>query len=162
MNANIHIHKEQYPYTKKLYYKRDTDKHVVMPRDIKTGVKVGDIIKFFGKLYTDKKCTNEAATTIIEYKILLVSLDGVLIETSNKYNFNEKYGDGMVHFIGKIFSPNFTIVNNVVASYTTEPAILLASKGTKHFQICYGYSDYIINGNGFGEIKLELDVIHKE
>ena len=145
-------------FTKTVFYKRNLDKHLVMSRNIKT-LKVGDIIKFFGKLYTNKKYITEVAQTIIIYKILAITSIGVLIETTNKYI----YDNGTIEFIGKIFSQNFNIENNIVQPYTTTPEILIFKKGTKIYQNSYGYSNYHIAANNLGhsvgKIKIKLKIL---
>jgi len=147
---------EKFSYT--LFYKRNLNKKIEMSRAIKN-LKVGDIIKFYGKLYTNKKYLNEVANTIIEYKILLINGDGVLIETNNKYIFNNSIKNGTLEFKGKFFSPNFNIVDGIINSYITHPSILVFNKGTNNFNNGYGYSKYHITDNGIGTIKINMELI---
>lgn len=140
--------------SKTFFYKRDLVKSISMSRNIKN-LKVGDIITFYGKLYESKKYEKEVANTVIQYKILLISPNGVLIETSNKYIFDI----GTVHFIGNIFSSNFDIEDNILHTYTVKSSVLSFCEGTKKFRNCFGYSKYKITGNGIGEIKMDLELI---
>jgi len=143
---------------KTFYYKRNTDIDLIMSRNIKDTIKVGDTIRFFGKLYSNINHTLEVASTIIDYKILLITNKGVLIETTNKYIFNNKES---LQLKGKIFSPNFSVTNNKVNSYKTEPEYLLVTKGTYKYKNSFGHAMYTINGNGIGVIKLNIDIILK-
>ena len=142
------------------FYKRDLEKKIVMSRNIQN-MKVGDNIKFFGKLYIDKKHTKEVASTIIEYKILFKSKNDILIETNNKYIFNKSnpYAVGTLQFTGKIFSSNFIIEDNIVHPYTTKLAILVHTKGTNDFRHAHGYSEYKITENGIGECKIVMELL---
>ena len=143
-------------FIKTFYYKRNTDIDLIMSRNIKDTLKVGDTIRFFGKLYSNKNHTLEVASTIIDYKILLVTNKGVLIETTNKYIFNNKE---TLQLKGKVFSPNFSVTNNKVNSYKTEPEYLLVIKGTHKYKNSFGHAMYTISGNGTGVIKLNIDMI---
>jgi hypothetical protein len=140
---------------KTFFYKRDVDTKIEMSRNIKN-LKVGDIITFYGKLYENKKYTKAVANTIIIYKILLISPDGVLIETSNKYMFDS----GTVHFMGNIFASNFDIIDNVVNVYKVKSTVLAFIKGTKHYKNALGYNKYKITGHGLGEIIMDLEYIN--
>lgn len=161
---------------KTLYYKRNTDIDPIMSRNIKDTLKEGDTIQFFGNLYSNEKHTSEVAllykvdgtlysnathtsevaSTVIDYKIVLVTNKGVLIETTNKYIFNDK---STLKLKGKIFSPNFSVTNNKVNPYKTEPAYLLVTEGTHKYEYSLGHAMYVINGNGTGIIKLNVDII---
>ena len=139
---------------KTFYYKRDSTKNISMSRNIKN-LKVGDVIEFTGKLYDSKKYTNEVATANIQYKILLITNDGVLIQTINKYIFNT----GTIYFMGNIFSDNFDINDNIVEPYNVKTSVLSFIKGTKKFCNVVGYGKYKITGNGIGEIIVDLEII---
>ena len=136
------------------YYKRDLEKNIITSRNIKN-LKVGDTIKFFGKLYSNKKFIKKVAKTIIEYKILLINSNGVLIHTNNKYIFE----DGILYFSGNIFSTNFNIKNNIVNPYTTKSSILSFKKGTNSYNYAYGYNKFHINGDGVGSVKIDLELL---
>jgi len=140
--------------TKTLFYKRNLEKKYIISRNIKN-LKVGDSIKFFGELYSNKKYIKVIAKTIIEYKILLINSNGVLIENNNKYIFP----NGTLYFIGNIFSSNFNIENNIVKPYNIKSSILSFNKGTRKYSNGYGYSKYKIIGNGLGEIKINLNIL---
>ena len=139
-----------------LYYKRNSVNNIVMKRNIKK-LKVGDVINFYGKLYSSKEYTKIVAKTIIIYKILLITPNGVLIETSNKYIFN----NGTLHFAGNIFSTNFDIKDNVLNSYNVKTSILSFMEGTKKYRNALGYNKYKITGHGLGEITINLELIKK-
>jgi len=139
-----------------LYYKRNAVNNIVMKRSIKK-LKVGDIIQFYGKLYDSKDYTRIVAKTIIIYKILLITPNGVLIETSNKYMFN----NGTAQFSGNIFSSNFDINDDILNSYNVKPSILSFVEGTKKYKNALGYNKYKITGHGLGEITIHLDLIKK-
>jgi hypothetical protein len=141
---------------KKLYYKRNTDIDLIMSRNIKDTLKEGDTIRFFGSLYSNTKYTSIVASTVIDYKIVLVTNKGILIETTNKYIFNDK---STLKLKGKIFSPNFSVTNNKVNPYKTDPAYILVTKGTQKYDHSFGHAMYVINGNGTGIIKLNVDMI---
>ena len=141
---------------KTLFYKRDTLKNISMLRNIKN-LKVGDIIIFYGKLYDSKKYTKKIAKTIIQYKILLITPIGVVIQTSNKYIFN----NGTLHFMGNIFSPNFDIKDNVIDLYTVKTSVLSFVEGTQKFRNAFGFSKYKITGNGQGKIIIDIELISK-
>ena len=136
------------------YYKRDLTKNISMSRNIKN-LKVGDVIEFYGKLYDSKKYTKEVANTIIQYKILLITNNGVLIQTSNKYIFNS----GTIYFMGNIFSDNFDINDNIVEPYNVKTSVLSFVKGTKKFSDVVGYSKYKVTGNGIGEVMIDIEII---
>ena len=141
-------------FNHKFYYKRSLEKKVIMSRNIKN-IKVGDIIKFFGKLYSDKKYLHEVAHTVIEYKILEITENGVLLKTSNKYMFN----NGLMHFSGRIFSSNFNIIDGNISSYTTENIPLTFNKGTKLFKSGFGHNEYCMIGNGLGYSNINLKIL---
>ena len=146
-------------FIKNLFYKRNHEKSIVMSRNIKDSMKEGDTFRFYGNLYSDNKNTKEYASTIIDYKILLITSKGVLIETVNKYTFNDK---STLKLKGKIFSPNFSITNGNVNLYKTEQSYLLVTKGTNMYENAYGYAKYIIDGNGIGNININIDLISKK
>ena len=139
---------------KTFFYKRDLVKNISMSRSIKN-LKVGDVIEFYGNLYDSKKYTKEVAKTIIQYKILLITQNGVLIETSNKYIFDV----GTIHFMGNIFSTSFDIKDNIVHPYKVKTSILSFIEGTKKFRNSFGYSKYKITGNGIGEVVIDVELI---
>ena len=140
-------------FKKTFFYKRNFEKDIIMSRNIK-GVKVGDVITFYGNLYDNKKYTKKVANTIIEYRILLIKPKGVLIETRNKYIFK----NGTLYFMGNIFSPNFDIISDVVQPYIVKSSVQSFIKGTKKYRYGYGHSMYKITGRGIGEIKIDLDI----
>ena len=140
---------------KTFYYKRNFEKNVEMSRNIKNNFKVGDTLIFHGNLYIDKNHTKEVAKSIIKYKILYISSKGVLIKTSNKYDF---HNNGTIIFEGRIFSSNFKIINGVIQSYTTKANNLSLIKGTKKYEYCYGECLYKINNNGLGKVKLFVNI----
>ena len=142
-------------FSTNFFYKRNLDKTIVMSRSIKT-LKVGDVIKFHGKLFSDRKHENEVGEAVIVYKIILINSEGVLISAKSKYIIKDK---GTMIFAGNIFSPNFDITNNVVSSYTTKPMPLVFSKGTDQFEHAYGSSDYIASGNGLGEFMINIGLL---
>ena len=156
----------KHSFQKKFYYKRnDGDKNILYSLKAIDKLSVGDKITFFGKLYNDKEHKEELATSEITYKISKKLSDGVVIETVNKYCFNNnnKYGVGEIIFHGKFFSPNFDIKikNNkpMVSSYHIEQNILLVKKGTKNYKDAFGYSKYMINGNGIGELIMIITIL---
>jgi hypothetical protein len=129
---------------------------------LKTGdpynLDVGDVLRFFGKLYIDKSRSIEVADTVIEYEILLQKEDGsVLIHTSNEYIFNNL--EGTLLFVGRILSDSFNISEGKVQSYTTEPAILSLIDGTDNFTNSFGLSHYKMIGEGLGEIVLNINTL---
>lgn len=155
-------------FQKKFYYARSSSTPVFTgTNSLSNKLKLGITIDFFGALYEDEEHTKEVAKTLITYKIVKILSSGVIIETTNKYSFNEnnKYGSGDLIFKGKIFSPNFNIIskNNKlqVSSYTIEPNMLLVKKGTKNYKDSFGYSKYIIDGNGKGTLILNIDILSK-
>lgn len=142
-------------YIKTFYYKRNTEMPLIISRNIKEGIKEGDTIRFFGFLYKDNKYTKEIAKTIIDYKIIQITSSGVVIETINKYIFEDK---STLKLKGKIFSSNFNVTNNKVNAYKSEMNFLLVTKGTHKFENSIGHASYFIN-NGIGIIKLNIDLI---
>jgi hypothetical protein len=141
-----------------LFYKRDFSKKVQTQCYI-TSLKVGDILRFFGSLYSDSARTHQVGNTVIDYKILSKTSSGVLIETSNKYTLDDPNGKGSMHFNGIIFSTNFNVVENVVEPYTTKPAFLALCKGTNSYKNSWGHSKYVMTGNGEGKIVLHITTI---
>lgn len=142
---------------KTLYYKRVTDRPILKTGD-PNNLDVGDVLRFFGKLYIDKSRNEEVADTVIEYEILLQKDDGsVLMHTSNEYIFNNL--EGTLLFEGRILSNNFNISERQVQSYTTEPAILSLMDGTDNFTNSYGLSHYKMIGEGLGEIVLNINTL---
>lgn len=158
----------KHSFQKKFYYKRDdNNRNILYSLKEKDKLSVGDKIIFFGKLYNDKEHKEELATSEITYKISKKLSDGVVIETVNKYCFNNnnKYGVGEIIFHGKFFSPNFDIKlknkNLIVCSYHIEPNMLLVKKGTKNYKDAFGYAKYSIDKDGIGEIIMIIDVLDK-
>ena len=147
---------------KTLYYKRVTDRPILKTGD-PNNLDVGDVLRFFGKLYIDESRYEEVADTIIEYEILLQKEDGsVLMHTSNEYIFNnleDKMPTGTLLFEGRILSNSFNISEDKVQSYTTKPAILSLMDGTDNFTNSYGLSHYKMIGEGLGEITIDINMI---
>ena len=139
-----------------LFYKRNFNKKIHTERDI-TLLKVGDVFRFFGSLYSDSARTHEVGTTVIDYKILSKTPSGVLIETSNKYTLDAPKGS--MHFNGIIFSENFNVVDGVVKSYTTKPALLALCKSTNSYKNSWGHSEYVMTGDGEGKIDLYITIV---
>ena len=139
-----------------LFYKRNFNKKIQTQRDI-TSLKVGDMFRFFGYLYSDSARTHEVGTTVIDYKILLKTSSGVLIETSNKYTLDAPKGS--MHFNGLIFSENFNVVDGVVESYITKPALLTLCKATNSYKNSWGHSKYVMTGDGEGKIVLHITTV---
>jgi len=145
----------KHSFQRKFYYKRNQK----LSPNSKNKLKVGDLFEFQGKLYDDDKHTKELATTHITYKINKILTNGIVIETTNEYIFNEnnKYGSGILVFKGKIFSPDF----DKGMSYKTEPNMLLVKKGTKNYKDSFGYAKYVIDGNGVGDVVINIDILNK-
>ena len=142
-------------FNNNFFYRRDKNKKIITSRYIKD-LTVGDTIKFFGKLYSDEKYSNEVATTVIKYKVLGVFSKGILLETNNKYTFNM---NGKVEFIGRVFSSDFNVEDSIVLPYKIKPSFLSFSKGTDDFKNGYGYCEYMIKNNGRGEVKINMELI---
>ncbi len=138
------------------YYKRNQAENIKMSRDI-LNLQVGDVIKFYGKLYDSVDYNNEVADTIIIYTILFITDSGVLIETNNLYKFDKSN----VQFVGEIFSKNFDIMYNKVQPYKVETSVLSFYKGTNKFRNVDGFCRYSITGNGVGENIIYLENIGK-
>lgn len=138
------------------YYKRDSKKSVKMSRNIKNKLHSGDILTFFGNLYSDKSYIKKVASSKITYKILDVSSKGVLIKTTNKYIFS---GENSITFQGRIFSKNLKIENSILKSYTVKNSSLALLKGTKKYEYSYGNCEYIINDNGLSSVKIMVGII---
>jgi hypothetical protein len=75
-------------------------------------------------------------TLLIDYKIILVTSKGLIIETTNKYIFNDK---STIKLKGKIFSSNFNGINNKVNAYESEINNLLVIKQTQKYENIFGY-----------------------
>jgi len=136
----------------KYYYKRNQGDTITMSRNI-NNLEVGDVIEFYGKLYDSIDYNNQVADTVIRYTILFITNSGVLIETNNLYKFD----DGIVQFIGDIFSKSFDIKDNTVQPYKVETSVLSFDKGTKKFRYTDGFCRYNITGNGVGENIIYLE-----
>jgi hypothetical protein len=142
---------------KTLYYKRVIDRPILKTGD-PNNLDVGDVLRFFGKLYRDESRNEEVADTVIEYEILLLKDDGsVLMHTSNEYIFNNL--GGALLFEGRILSHSFNIIEGKVQSYTTEPAILSLMDGTDNFTNSYGLSHYKMIGEGLGVIVIDINTL---
>ena len=64
-----------------------------------------------------------------------------------------------MHFNGIIFSESFNVVDGAVESYTTKPALLALSKATNSYKNSWGYSKYVMTGDGEGKIVLHIATV---
>lgn len=145
-----------------LYYKRVMDKPILKSGD-PNNLNVGDSLIFYGKLYIDESLKQEVADTKIVYEILLINDDGtVLMNNSNEYTFNKLDNlmpTGTLLFEGRIMSPNFKLVKGNVQPYSTVPAVLSLFDSSHNYLYSYGMSHYEINGNGIGQIIIDIDIV---
>ena len=146
----------------KLYYKRADDKPIIKSGD-QTKLYVGDSLHFYGKLYLDESFLVEVADTQIEYEVLLIRNDGtVLMNTSNQYTFNKSNNlmpNGALLFEGRVLAHDFRVDNGHVQPYITEPTVLSLFDSSDNYLYSYGMSDYIIKGNGIGEVTIDINVV---
>ena len=145
-----------------LYYKRVEDKPILKSGD-PNKLNVGDSLHFYGKLYLDEQFLEEVADTLIEYDVLLIRNDGsVLMNTSNEYTFNKLNNlmpTGTLLFEGRVLAHDFRIDNGNVQPYITEPAVLSLFDSSHNYLYSYGMSDYVIKGNGIGQITISINII---